>query len=38
MSSASKLIDAIRVLEVSFKKEIEPEAALRGDTSAGLFD
>lgn len=38
MSSASKLIDAIKVLEVSFKKEIEPEGALRGDAAPGMFD
>ncbi len=38
MASASKLIDAIKVLENSFRKEIEPEGALRGDTEAGLFD
>lgn len=38
MASASKLIDAIKILEISFKKEIEPEGALRGDVEAGLFD
>ena len=38
MASASKLIDAIQLLEVSFKKEIEPEGALRGDKEAGMFD
>ena len=38
MSSASKLIDTIKVLEISFKKEIEPEGALRGDKEAGMFD
>ena len=38
MTSASKLIDAIQLLETSFKKEIEPEGALRGDKEAGMFD
>lgn len=38
IASASKLIEAIRTLEISFKKEIEPEGKLRGDVEAGLFD
>lgn len=38
MSSASKLIDTIKILEISFKKEVEPEGALRGDKEAGMFD
>lgn len=38
IASASKLIDAVKTLEVSFKKEIEPEGQLRGDVTAGLFD
>jgi len=38
IASASKLIEAIKTLEVSFKKEIEPEGQLRGDITAGLFD
>lgn len=38
MTSASKLIDAIKVLELSFKRELEPESALRGDTETGMFD
>lgn len=38
IASASKLIEAIKTLEISFKKEIEPENQLRGDVSAGLFD
>ena len=38
IASASKLIDAIKTLEISFKKEVEPENALRGDKQAGMFD
>lgn len=38
IGSASKLIDAIKVLELSFKKEIEAEGALRGNAETGLFD
>jgi hypothetical protein len=38
MSSASKLIDAIKVLESSFKKDLEPDGGLRGDTAPGMFD
>ena len=38
IASASKLIDAIKTLEISFKKELEPENALRGDKQAGMFD
>ena len=38
ISSASKLYDAVKALEISFKKEVEPENALRGDVNPGLFD
>lgn len=38
MSSAGKLIDTIKLLELSFKKELEPDTGLRGDKTAGLFD
>ena len=38
ISSASKVIDAIKALEISFKKDLEPENALRGNVSQGLFD
>lgn len=38
MASASKLIDAIKVLELAFKKDLEPENALRGNVMQGLFD
>lgn len=38
MSSAGKLIDTIKTLEVSFKKEAEGDNKLRGDTTPGLFD
>lgn len=38
INSASKLYDSVKALELSFKKELEPENALRGDISAGLFD
>jgi hypothetical protein len=38
INSASKLYDSVKALEISFKKEIEPENALRGDISTGLYD
>jgi hypothetical protein len=38
MSSASKLIDSIKTLEVAFKKEVEGDVALRGNVEAGEFD
>lgn len=38
ISSVSKLNDAIKTLEVQFKRELEPDAILRGDASPGLFD
>ena len=38
MSSASKLIDTIKTLEIAFKKEAESGAGLRGDKTPGMFD
>lgn len=38
IGSASKLIDAIKTLELSFKKEAEADKNLRGDRAPGMFD
>lgn len=38
ISSASKLIDAIQTLEVSFKKNLADPGKLRGDVEQGMFD
>ena len=36
--SASKLNEAIKTLELAFKKETELDASLRGDKEPGMFD
>lgn len=36
--SAGKLIDAIKLLEISFKKGTEEDSGLRGDKTGGMFD
>jgi hypothetical protein len=38
MSSASKLIETIKTLELLFKKDLESESSLRGDKQPGMFD
>lgn len=38
ISSASKLIDAIQTLELSFKKNLADPGKLRGDVEQGMFD
>lgn len=38
LSSASKLYDTIKTLEIAFKKDLEPEGALRGGIEGGMFD
>jgi hypothetical protein len=38
ISSAGKLYDSVKTLEISFKKDLETDNPLRGDISAGLFD
>lgn len=38
ISSASKLIEAIKTLEIQFKKEADLDTSLRGDKEPGMFD
>lgn len=38
IASASKLIEAIKTLEIQFKKEAELDTTLRGDKTRGMFD
>lgn len=38
ITSASKLIEGIKTLELQFKKEAESESILRGDKEPGMFD
>jgi hypothetical protein len=38
LKGAKDLIDTIKTLEMSFKKNMEPEGRLRGDREAGMFD
>lgn len=38
IGSASKLIEAIKTLEIQFKKEAELDTSLRGDKEPGMFD
>lgn len=38
IGSASKLIEAIKTLEIQFKKEAELDTSLRGDKVRGMFD
>ena len=38
IGSASKLIEAIKTLEIQFKKEAELDTSLRGDKERGMFD
>ena len=38
LKGAKDLIDTIKSLEMSFKKNMEPEGRLRGDKEAGMFD
>jgi hypothetical protein len=38
MSSASKLIEVIKTLELQYKKGGEVDSALRGDRDIGMFD
>lgn len=38
LKGAKDLIDTIKTLEMSFKKNMEPEGRLRGDKEAGMFD
>jgi len=38
IASSSKLIDAVKTLELAFKKETETESSLRGDKEPGMFD
>lgn len=38
IGSASKLIEAIKTLEIQFKKEAELDTSLRGDKEKGMFD
>jgi len=38
ITSASKLIEGIKTLELQFKKESESESLLRGDKEPGMFD
>ena len=38
IGSASKLIEAIKTLEIQFKKEADLDTSLRGDKTKGMFD
>lgn len=38
LKGCKDLIDTIKTLEMSFKKNTEPEGKLRGDKEAGMFD
>lgn len=38
LKGCKDLIDTIKTLEMSFKKNTEPEGRLRGDKEAGMFD
>lgn len=38
IGSASKLIEAIKTLEIQFKKEADLDTTLRGDKERGMFD
>lgn len=38
ITGASKLIDSVKTLELSFKKDMEEDTGLRGDKTAGMFD